>query len=340
MGSSQMKSAPHEASRETVTVRQGQLWINGDLIPTEAGTVERGQMFVAWQAPANVTQPYPLILVHGGGGQGTDWLGTPDGRPGWADRLVQAGFAVYVVDRPGHGRSPYHPDVLGPSGSPASLEMARWLFASPEAADRQAQWPWARDLGGAELRQLAAAMGPVLADAAEGQRLDGERLAGLLDLTGPAVLVTHSAGAPAGWLAANKRPGVVQAIVAVEPIGPPFADIPGFGRLDWGLTAARADFIPPAASVAELGAEAGALPSGRVMTGLAAVPVCVVAGDISAPAEFAPRVAAFLDAVGARAQLLRLADHGLTGNGHGLIFEANSDQTVGPVIDWVRGVTG
>jgi len=139
-------------------------------------------------------------------------------------------------------------DVLGPPGSPASREMARWLFASPEAAERQTQWPWGRDLADAELGQLAAAMGSVLADAAEGQRLDGERLAGLLDLTGPAVLVTHSAGAPAGWLAANKRPGLVKAIVAVEPVGPPFADIPGFGRLDWGLTAAPVDFTPPVAS--------------------------------------------------------------------------------------------
>ena len=333
-----MGSAPHEANRDALTVRQGQLWIHGDLVPTAVGTVERGQMFVSWQAPENATEPYPLVLVHGGGGQGTDWLGTPDGRPGWADRFVLAGFAVYVVDRPGHGRSPGHPDVLGPPGSPASREMARWLFASPEAAERQTQWPWGRDLADAELGQLAAAMGSVLADAAEGQRLDGERLAGLLDLTGPAVLVTHSAGAPAGWLAANKRPGLVKAIVAVEPVGPPFADIPGFGRLDWGLTAAPVDFTPPVASAAELGAGLAAPPSGRTMTGLAGLPVCVVAGDVSPAAVFAPPVAGFLDAVGARAQLLRLTDHGLTGNGHGLIFEANSDETAVPVIDWVRSV--
>ena len=68
-----------------------------------------------------MTQPYPIVLIHGGGGQGTDWLGTPDGRPGWATFLVQEGYAVYVVDRPGHGRSPYHPDVLCPPGGVFTL---------------------------------------------------------------------------------------------------------------------------------------------------------------------------------------------------------------------------
>jgi hypothetical protein len=28
-------------------------------------------------------RPFPVVLVHGGGGQGTDWMETPDGRPGW-----------------------------------------------------------------------------------------------------------------------------------------------------------------------------------------------------------------------------------------------------------------
>ena len=31
-------------------------------------------------------------MVHGGGGQGTDWMGTPDGRPGWATYFLQEGY--------------------------------------------------------------------------------------------------------------------------------------------------------------------------------------------------------------------------------------------------------
>jgi len=71
------------------------------------------QMYVEYQVPAQVRHPYPIVLVHGGGGQGLDWMGTPDGRRGWNSYLLEEGFRVYVVDRPGHGRSPFHPDLHG-----------------------------------------------------------------------------------------------------------------------------------------------------------------------------------------------------------------------------------
>ncbi len=55
---------------------------------------QRGPMFAEWEAPEQVTRPYPIVLVHGGGFQGTEWLDTPDSRPGWAQRLVEAGYAT------------------------------------------------------------------------------------------------------------------------------------------------------------------------------------------------------------------------------------------------------
>ena len=57
--------------------------------------------------------PYPIVIVHGGGGQGLDWLARPDGGPGWVTYLLQEGYRVYLVDRPGHGRSPFHPELHG-----------------------------------------------------------------------------------------------------------------------------------------------------------------------------------------------------------------------------------
>ena len=59
------------------------------------------QMYVEYQIPAKIRHPYPIVLVHGGGGQGLDWMGTPDGRRGWATMLLEEGYKVYVVDRPG-----------------------------------------------------------------------------------------------------------------------------------------------------------------------------------------------------------------------------------------------
>ncbi len=62
-------------------------------------------LFVQYLLPARRRHAHPIVFIHGGGGQGTDWLETPDGRDGWVDYFVADGWDVYVVDRPGHGRS-------------------------------------------------------------------------------------------------------------------------------------------------------------------------------------------------------------------------------------------
>lgn len=324
-------SAPHTAAAPRPAVRRGQFWIPGDRVRTAHGTCQRAPMFVYWEAPARGARPDPLILVHGGGGQGTDWTGTPDGRPGWAARFVDAGFAVYIVDRCGHGRSPYHPDVIGPMAPQFPYEAAQAIFFPDTAAAQQTQWNY----GGVDSRlvdQLVAPMGPLPADFAESQRLDAERLGRLLDITGPAVVVTHSAGGPVGWLAADARPGRVVAIAAVEPIGPAFAEIPGMGTLSWGLTAAPITYDPP---ITEPAQARTADPARLRIPALADVPVAVVTGGASDFADFAPEVVSFLAAAGARAEQLHLPQHGITGNGHGLTLEANSDRTITPLLDWI-----
>lgn len=100
-------------------------------------------MYVAWESPEHITQAYPVVLVHGGTLQGTEWLDTPDGRPGWAQRFLEAGFVVFRVDRPGHGRSPYHPDIMGPMGPAFSYERAREVYF-PEGGG-ETQWPFESD---------------------------------------------------------------------------------------------------------------------------------------------------------------------------------------------------
>ena len=90
------------------------MWVNVKRADTARGSFIGGQqMYVEYMVPARVRKPFPIVLVHGGGGQGLDWMGTPDGRPGWFQHLVAEGYRVYVVDRPGHGRSPQHPDLHG-----------------------------------------------------------------------------------------------------------------------------------------------------------------------------------------------------------------------------------
>jgi pimeloyl-ACP methyl ester carboxylesterase len=290
-------------------------------------------MHVEWEAPLAVRHPYPLVLVHGGGGQATDWRRTADGRAGWVDRFVEGGFAVYVVDRPGFGRSPGQLAVTGGTGAPGGYESTIGVFAPPELTGSHTQWPWDRTPGGREIQQLAASSGSLPADLSAADDLDGDRLAALLDLTGPAVLVTHSLGALGGWLAANRRPGLVRAVVAVEPMGPPFLDAPGLGALTWGITASPLATEPPTTSPEQLDGPG----DGPRLIGLAGVAVAVVTAEASPFAPAAPAVVEFLRRGGVDAELLPLADHGVRGNGHGVMLEANSDDAVRPIITWITG---
>jgi pimeloyl-ACP methyl ester carboxylesterase len=126
------------------------------------------QMYVESFIPAQVRHPYPIVLVHGGGGQGLDWMGTPDGRRGWTQILLEEGYKVYVVDRPGHGRSPFHPDVDGPfPPQNLPLEQMSGQFTPPNAS-RPAnnelrklhnQWPGTGEVGSRDLDQLVASQG-------------------------------------------------------------------------------------------------------------------------------------------------------------------------------------
>ena len=66
------------------------------------GTMCNGmQMYVEHWIPREVRHPYPVVLIHGGYGQGSDWISTPDGHRGWATLFLEQGYQVYVLDRPG-----------------------------------------------------------------------------------------------------------------------------------------------------------------------------------------------------------------------------------------------
>jgi pimeloyl-ACP methyl ester carboxylesterase len=146
------------------------MWVNVRRAETARNAFVGGQqMYVEYMIPSQVRHPFPIVLVHGGGGQGTDWLGTPDGRPGWFQYLVSEGFKVYVVDRPGHGRSPLHPDLHG--GFPptaAVLENIAGRFTPPSANPAATpneyqkhanQWPGPGNVGSPDLDQLVAGQG-------------------------------------------------------------------------------------------------------------------------------------------------------------------------------------
>jgi pimeloyl-ACP methyl ester carboxylesterase len=57
-------------------------------------------------ARSAATTKDPIVMLHGAFHTGAAYLTTPDGREGWAPYFASRGHDVYVVDWPGHGRSP------------------------------------------------------------------------------------------------------------------------------------------------------------------------------------------------------------------------------------------
>lgn len=67
-------------------------------------------MYVEYFIPAKPTHATPIVLIHGCCTTGAGFVSTPDGREGWALYFVRHGWKTYVVDQPGHGRSPMPSD--------------------------------------------------------------------------------------------------------------------------------------------------------------------------------------------------------------------------------------
>lgn len=70
-----------------------------------SGTAEH-PVFVDVLAAETASSKPPIVMIHGGYHNGTAYLATPDGREGWAVFFSRKGYDVYVMDWPGHGRSP------------------------------------------------------------------------------------------------------------------------------------------------------------------------------------------------------------------------------------------
>jgi pimeloyl-ACP methyl ester carboxylesterase len=331
-------------------------WVGVERAELARGTVVNGrQMYVEYQIPAEVRHPYPIVLVHGGGGQGLDWMGTPDGRRGWATFLLQEGYTVYVVDRPGHGRSPYHPETHGAFPAQANtLESISGRFTPPNAKTTGAnefqrkyhnQWPGTGEVGSSDLDQFVASQGGAYVSGAGpdvAHAVWRERGAMLLDKIGPAIFITQSAGGPFGWLVAEIRPSLVKAIIAIEGGGQPFA-----GANVWGMSTIPVAYDPPVSDAAEIKtvtvtpSEAGVAPyklqaePARKLKNLRGIPIVVVTSEGSFASPGNPGAVAYFKQAGCTAEELRLADHGVHGNGHIMMGEKNNRQVLQPILDWI-----
>src|SRR6185503_15276135 len=220
--------------------RQGMFFVNGDYYTSRVEKTTAtctaapqpcqymaGQMYVDYQIPRNVRHPYPIVMVHGAGQTGTNFLSTPDDRPGWAQFFLANGYAVYVVDQTGRGRSVYTTEVYGPTRPPFdvdgrvqnwSLQQESNLFPN---AHLHTQWPGTGKPRDPFFDQFYASQVQLMLDPVKTQEYAQKALSALLDKIGPAILLTHSQSGTFGFLVADKRPDLVKGVVTVEGGGTP-----------------------------------------------------------------------------------------------------------------------
>ncbi|MCJ2018211.1 alpha/beta hydrolase [Methylobacterium sp. E-065] len=348
----------------------GYFFVGGRYTRVGDKTTALGQMFVEYRAPKRITQPYPVVMVHGTAQTGTNFLGTPDGRPGWADRFAAKGFAVYVVDQVGRGRSGGDPETYGPYAR-LPVEDLETVFTGQERfslnpqANLHSQWPDGPGVrGNAAFDQFYLSQVPYIASALKSEELVDPALIALLEKIGPAILLTHSQAGVFGWAVSDQRPDLVKAHIAVEPNGPTFYDIRVKGGADWyervgdararpyGITRVPLHFEPPVSAPTDITvvqAETAVAPDKircwlqaepvHTLPNLARVPAVIVTAEASFRATMDDCTAAFLTQAGAKPDRLVLADHGIHGNGHMMMLEANSDAVADAIIGWIAGST-
>ena len=348
--------------------REGYFFVGGtcDTIGGKGAAV--GQMFVQYHAPIQPTQPYPVVMVHGTAQTGVNFLGTPDGRPGWVDRFVEKGFAVYVVDQVGRGRSGDNPEAYGPYARLAPNELVT-IFTGQETFDLFPQaklhtrWPGGAGVrGNAAFDQFYFSQVPFIASALRSEELVDPALIALLEKIGPSVLLTHSQAGVFGWAVSDRRPDLVKAHVAVEPNGPTFFDIRFKGGADWyekvgeararpyGITRVPLTFEPPVTTPTDLVVTQSQAPlrpgqircwlqaePARKLPNLARVPAVIVTAEASFRATMDDCTGAFLEQAGAKPDRLALAEHGIHGNGHMMMLETNNGEVADAIIGWIAG---
>jgi len=343
---------------------QGSFFVGGSYVDSAAGRTMAGQMYVQYQIPKSKRFPYPVVMIHGGGQTGVNFTGTPDGRRGWADYFLAQGYAVYVVDQPGRGRSGYFESSYGKSVHRGTATTEQRFTASENAglwpqAQLHTQWPGSGVAGDTAFDQFYATQVESMGDIGALEAMMRVAGSALLDRIGPAVLLTHSQGGPLGWTIADARPKLVRGILAVEPNGAPVYEVKFTGAPDyfkddkitrpWGITRGPLTFAPAVASADELKFERQDQPDGpglvccwlqegtaRQLPNLKHIPILVVTAEASYHASYDHCTSLFLKQAGVDHDFVRLADIGIRGNGHMMMLEKNNLEIAAYFRQWLE----
>jgi pimeloyl-ACP methyl ester carboxylesterase len=333
--------------------------------PAGAPTTMSNQAYVFYQIPASPnnhswnwkrTGRVPIIMIHGSQQTGANFLGTPDGRPGWAAFYVKHGWPVYVIDQPGRGKSGYFPNAYGPQAANPNPTTVQQMFTAPELtnplawpqAARHTQWPGGPGSGvpgEAAFDQFFASQVANMPNGDQALALTTAAVTALIKKIGPSVIITHSMTGPESWFIPQANPGMVKAILAVEPTGNSSLNGDTAPGTTCGLSNVCLNFDPPVSSAADLGLTKTPPPAGGVQgqpaanlkscwlqsgktihqpTGLKGTPILIQTGEASYHSTYDYCTSAFLDQAGVPNTYVYLPTVHIRGNGHMQMLEMNN----------------
>jgi pimeloyl-ACP methyl ester carboxylesterase len=351
-------------SGDLVIARQGYRYVGGKYEKRVDGQhVMAGQAAVDYQIPAKLTHPYPLVLLHGAGHNGSVFEGTPEGKDNWAQYFLRRGYAVYILEQPGVGRTIH--DAVADKALPvrnADAVAKRNTNCAPSDLYPQAryhsQWPGAAVPGDPIFDRYYATQVAAIGSQALRESLGRDATIALLDEIGPAILVILSKAAPIGWLAADARPHLVKGIVSVEPQSAA-GDINVVGKPEyfrnakitrpWGLTAVPITYDPAAKAAGdiefvlqdqpdepELGRYWLQKEPARKLPNLAGIPIAAVTAEASPHTGYDHGLVAYLRQAGVAIEHIYLADHGVRGNGPTMTLEKNTQEIAAVIDRWLE----
>jgi pimeloyl-ACP methyl ester carboxylesterase len=268
----------------------------------------------------------PMFLIHGGAHTGVCYLMTADGRPGWAHAFAQAGHRVVIPDWPGSGRSGYVPysDLTGET-MVAGLGKALIAVGEPAVVMTHSMsgpygWKLLEQYGDHVAKIVAVAPGPpgniqaaatIVSETLEKLEVRGTTNY-VLDRKAPFVATpAFVASKLIGKSTQFPREYTARYAASLQPIAPRLLQ----ERLNIGGAQLKiTDFSK--------------------YRGKRAL-VLVGTEDVDHPRELDAPIADWLNENGAKADFWFLGDRGVTGNGHMMMIESNSDAVAKLILGWI-----
>lgn len=332
------------------------------------GHIFKDQMYVEKLSP-NQPRPgseslNPIVIIHGQGQTGTNFLNKPDGGKSWTSEWLEAGHTIYIVDQTFRGRSAWAPAAGAAQPSTYNAELIQKRFTAPQKynlwpqAKLHTQWPGTGMMGDAVFDAFYSSNVQFINNATYQQSTVQNAGAKLLDLIGkPVWLVGHSQGGLMPVLIADARPKLAKGLILLEPTGPPFQEaVFGSGTArKWGLTDIPLNFSPAVKDpLVDLVRQVypppvknddnstvpcvlqAQRPAPRKLNNLSPLPILLVTTEASYHAPYDYCTVNFLKQAGcSKAVHMELGKIGIHGNGHMMFMEKNSAQIWQQVQGWM-----